>query len=81
MNGRWDSVEAAEKLSAFGMKWVPILGCVMLSDDMETLKKEADGKSAVNPSVQREGIVYRSLDGKDSFKNVSRKYLLKGRRG
>ena len=81
VNGRWDSLQAEEKLSAFGMKWVPILGCVTLPDDMETLKKEADGKSVVNPSVLREGIVYRSLDGKDSFKNVSRKYLLKGGRG
>ena len=81
VNGRWDSVKAAEKISAFGMKWVPILGCVTLPDDMETLKEEADGKSLVNPAVLREGIVYRSLDGKDSFKNVSRKYLLKGGRG
>ena len=59
------------------MKWVPILGEVTLPDTMEALKETADGKSVVNPAVDREGIVYRSLDGKDSFKNVSRKYLLK----
>ena len=81
VNGRWDSIKASKKISDFGMKWVPILGCSTLPDDMETLKKEADGKSVVNPAVLREGIVYRSLDGKDSFKNVSRKYLLKGGRG
>lgn len=37
----------------------------------------ATGKSKVNPDVMREGIVYHSLDGSDSFKNVSREYLLK----
>lgn len=35
-----------------------------------------DGKSVVNPNVLREGIVYRSIDGKESFKNVSRKYAM-----
>ena len=40
-------------------------------------KALAEGKSVVNPDVLREGIVFRSLDGKDSFKNVSVSYLLK----
>ena len=44
---------------------------------MEELKALADGPSVVNPGVMREGFVYRSLDGQDSFKNVSREYLLK----
>ena len=59
------------------MKWVPILGEVQMPDTMEELKEFATGKSVVNPDVMREGIVYRSLDGSDSFKNVSREYLLK----
>ena len=46
-------------------------------DTMEELKELATGKSVVNPNVMREGLVYRSLDGRDSFKNVSREYLLK----
>ena len=48
-----------------------------MPDTMEELKVLATGKSKVNPEVMREGIVYRSLDGSDSFKNVSREYLLK----
>ena len=40
------------------------------------MKAFADGNSALNPSRLREGIVYRGLDGKDSFKNVSNLYLL-----
>ena len=59
------------------MKWVPVLGIGETQATMEELKEFADGKSAVNPSVLREGIVYRSLDGSDSFKNVSRQFLLK----
>ena len=59
------------------MKWVPILGYGKTQDTMEELKEFADGKSVVNQKVMREGIVYRTPDGKDSFKNVSRKYLLK----
>lgn len=46
-------------------------------DTMEEIKLEADGFSLINPKVKREGFVYRSLDGQQSFKNVSREYLLK----
>ena len=59
------------------MQWVPILGPCTLPDNMEDMKLLADGKSVVNPNVLREGIVYRSIDGKESFKNVSRKFLSK----
>ena len=75
--GRWDSESGRNLVDSWGMKWVPILGIVTMPDTMEELKQLADGKSVVNPVVDREGIVYRSLDGQDSFKNVSRKYLLK----
>ena len=76
-NGRWNSIEGKNYIATWGMKWVPILGEVQMPDTMEELKQLATGKSQVNPNVMREGIVYRSLDGKDSFKNVSREYLLK----
>lgn len=46
-------------------------------DTMEEIKRQADGFSIINPKVKREGFVYRSLDGQQSFKNVSREYLLK----
>ena len=75
--GRWGSNEAKILLEKYGMKWVPILGEVQMPDTMEELKQLATGKSVVNPNVMREGLVYRSLDGSDSFKNVSREYLLK----
>lgn len=75
--GRWSSNKARILLDKYGIKWVPILGEVQMPDTMEELKQLATGKSVVNPAVMREGLVYRSLDGGDSFKNVSREYLLK----
>ena len=76
-DGRLDSQTGSNIIDAWGMKWVPILGIGKTQDTMEELKEYADGKSVINPNVNREGLVYRSIDGKDSFKNVSRKYLLK----
>ena len=75
--GRHSSFEGKDTVEGWGMKWVPILGKVQMPDTMEKLKELATGKSVVNPDVMREGLVYRSLDGQDSFKNVSREYLLK----
>ena len=74
--GRWSSEVGKRQIEKWGMKWVHILGEVQLPDTMEKLKELATGKSVVNPDVMREGIVYRSIDGQDSFKNVSREYLL-----
>ena len=76
-NGRFPSHKAKELMESFGMKFVPILGIVTLPNNMEDMKVTADGKSVINPKVDREGIVYRDLNGYQSFKNVSRKYLLK----
>ena len=75
--GRWPSDMGRSEIEKWGMKWVPILGEVQMPDTMEELKQLATGKSQLNPNVLREGLVYRSLDGRDSFKNVSREYLLK----
>lgn len=75
--GRIGSVEAAKICEAVGIPWVPIVDTnYILPDDMETLKLDADGPCIVGEGP-REGWVYRSLDGKQSFKNVSREYLLK----
>lgn len=77
IRGRYSSTAGKELIEGWGMKWVPILGEVQMPNTMEELKQLATGKSVVNPDVMREGLVYRSLDGSDSFKNVSREYLLK----
>ena len=77
--GRISSLKGKEILEGWGMKWVPILDTNWINPDtMEEMKTAATAKSVVNPSVLREGVVYRSeKDNTISFKNVSPEYLLK----
>ena len=75
--GRLNSYVAKDIVESWGMKHVPLLGMGKTQNTMEEMKEYADGMSVINPAVMREGLVYRSLDGIESFKNVSRKYLLK----
>ena len=76
--GRWPSTLGKEFIEPLGFKWVPILDeNYTLPDDLEEFKLYADGKSVVNPNVLREGLVLRDKEGKISFKNISREYLLK----
>jgi hypothetical protein len=76
VNGRFPSTDGKDIVESWGMKWVPIIGLQKLPETMEEMKAQADGTSIVNPKVMREGFVYRSLDGKESFKNVSNTFLL-----
>jgi RNA ligase (TIGR02306 family) len=46
---------------------------------VSALLKEAEGKSILNPMVEREGLVIRSLDRTISFKSISNKFLLGGK--
>ena len=74
---RFDSVRAEEILKPYCIPFVPIVNTnYYLPKDMEAFKLEADGKSLIS-DVKREGFVYRSQDGNQSFKNVSREFLLK----
>ena len=76
--GRFVSTDGKAVIESMGMKWVPILDTdYHMPDNMEDFKKFADGKSAVNPKVKREGVVLRNPKNDFSFKNVSREYLLK----
>ncbi len=75
--GRWNSVKACEILKSFGISWVPIVDTeFILPDTIEELLDKATGKSVVDGGM-REGLVFRSQDGKKSFKAVSNEYLLK----
>ena len=75
---RLGSIQAKEILDGYGIPFVPIIDKEFyMPDTFEELKKQADGKSAINHKCLREGFVYRSYDGKQSAKNVSVKYLLK----
>lgn len=77
---RLGSVEAKKILAEYDIPFVPIIDDNYIlpdADNFEEFKQSADGKSVINKKCLREGFVYRSQDGQKSFKNVSRKFLLK----
>lgn len=75
---RWGTLQMADFCDSNNLLHVPIIDCAYkLPDTMDEIKLEADGYSEINPKVKREGFVYRTIDGRQSFKNVSREYLLK----
>lgn len=75
---RFGTEEMADFCWKHELHSVPIVAKVnKLPNEMEDMKLNAEGFSVINPKVKREGLVYRSVDGRKSFKNVSREYLLK----
>lgn len=77
---RMGSLDARDMLSEYGVPFVPIIDddyTLPDESEFEEFKQSADGKSVINKRCLREGLVYRSLDGQKSFKNVSRKWLLR----
>ena len=78
VKGRWNSIEAKNKMSTYNIDWVPIIQeDYILPDTIEEMKAQADGITAIDGAEGlREGFVYRSLDGVRSFKNVSNKFLI-----
>lgn len=67
----------------FNLDIVPNLGEFYLFDDVDALVKMAEGKSLLNPSIEREGIVIRKVrndyikEPYVSFKAINPKFLLK----
>lgn len=75
--GRVNSVEMKRVMDTYHVPCVPILNVNMeLPDDVDAVVAMADGKSQLYDGM-REGIVFRSMDGKQSFKAVSTEFLLK----
>jgi RNA ligase (TIGR02306 family) len=61
------------------LDYVPVLNQeygFLLPDSVDEMLKYAEGKSALNPDTEREGVVVRSMDGSISFKAISNKFLL-----
>lgn len=76
--GRVGSVEAKRIVAEYGLKFVPIIDEAVNLKGMSVadVLKYATGKSQLYDTL-REGIVFRSLDGKQSFKAVSPEFLIK----
>lgn len=79
VNGRWNSIHAAQYLTVDKIPWVPILNVITLDqfhNSVDEILNYATGTSKID-GLPREGIVFRNVDGVGSFKAVSNKYLLK----
>ena len=74
--GRWNSLFMKDCLERYnGIPCVPILADdYILPDTVEELLNYATGESVLD-SEMREGLVFRSKDGTQSFKAVSNEYL------
>jgi len=75
--GRVDSETAEIILNKEGLKFVPVIDAnYIMPDSVKELLEYAHGESKLYPTL-REGIVFRSKDGKQSFKAVDPLFLLK----
>lgn len=76
--GRMNSLDAKDLMDKHGLKFVPIVDKTVSLKGMTVneVLDYATGKSALYDTL-REGIVFRSLDGKLSFKAVSPEFLIK----
>jgi RNA ligase (TIGR02306 family) len=66
-------------LQGMELGYVPVLNQefgFLLPDSIDDMLKYAEGKSALNPNTEREGVVVRSMDGTISFKAISNQFLL-----
>ena len=78
---RCNPKEMTDILTTFGIPCVPIVNeNFILPDTVEELLTIATDKSAVDGGM-REGLVFRSADGAQSFKAVSNEFLLKYHNG
>lgn len=75
-NGRYGSLIAKSIIEQHGMKFVPIIEeRYTLPDTVQETLEYAHGQSAIGETL-REGIVFRSQDGKKSFKAVDPLFLM-----
>lgn len=75
--GRMGSIKAKELCERHGLKFVPILDTnYTLPDTVNKVLTYAHGISKLCDTL-REGVVFRSIDGKQSFKAVDPLFLLK----
>lgn len=72
--------ERNELATSLNIDHVPVLDATRFinTDTVESLLNEAEAKSVLCPSAEREGVVFKSNQMKESFKVISNKFLLKG---
>jgi len=79
VHGRWNSSRMKKLLEyQWGIPCVPILDeTFTLPDSIDKLREYVNSQPSVINKKMKEGIVFRSQDGTQSFKCVSPEYLLK----
>lgn len=76
--GRWNTIDMEKYLTPLGIFSVPILNeGMVLPDTVEELREFVNGEPSVINKKMKEGIVFRTKDGVQSFKCVSPEYLIK----
>jgi RNA ligase (TIGR02306 family) len=76
--GRWNTIDMEKYLTPLGIFSVPILNeGMVLPDTIEELRELVNSEPSVINKKMKEGIVFRTKDGVQSFKCVSPEYLLK----
>lgn len=81
---QFGSEERLELVRELGLKHAPVVHARWTLDEhqtMDTILEMAIGPSALRKEMQREGLVYKSLDGETSFKGISNLYLKKQSKG
>jgi RNA ligase (TIGR02306 family) len=64
-------------IERMGLNHVPVIDTGATLKTMEEIILQADGKSVLNPQQDREGIVFKQVDGGMTFKAISNRYLYK----
>ena len=72
------AMERTQLITSMGLRHVPLIGTGEIEHDVMGLLDIAEGKSRLNDSTEREGLVFKCMeDPSKSFKAISNKFLLK----
>jgi RNA ligase (TIGR02306 family) len=72
--------QVSNNCEKFGLRHCPVLddNCILTEyDTVDRLLELAEGKSRLNSKVDREGLVFKAVNGGFSFKAISNKFLMK----
>jgi ATP-dependent RNA circularization protein (DNA/RNA ligase family) len=79
--GRYFNSEERNEFAAdFGIEHVPVIqfNSLVEFNDIQCVLTFAEGKSIINPVVEREGLVFKCVEKPDiSFKSISNRFLIK----
>lgn len=67
-----------ELIKSMGLLHVPVIWNTWELSEVDAILAQAEGRSWLNGNQEREGIVYKQVEGGMTFKAISNKYLLKG---